>query len=506
MKHYNIWPEVVVFWGAGATNQLKMPSTAEQESFLTAILIENDYKKLKLSCVNEDETKDFIQQLKNDDRYSFRSLIKIAEMVPKQVINKERKLIIQDLFNIIDMQIQIQKGLQDKYGAFIELSEILKARDTLKVIIIFLLSIRYKELINSDEKNILMQYNGFCKAIGELMLEEGLLLQNEVSDFTDKKFYLESLAFISLNWDPLLLWQMFCANKELNDIEYNCIGKYCEPLKLFNDFSTFMTVRKIEKEAEDNNIWYPANETVISRLNEKNKRTSRKIRIGKFYFPHGSLAWRECPNCGKLSSYLGGDWKIDSVNLFPPNIGNNFGFSSKNKEEGQKTGIILCPFCSEKMEVKHTEIIMQSNFKLNYPPYIEEIQRDMKVAISKAKHLVFMGYSLPKDDLIYRSILSTKIKSDTVITIVLGYDKNAKDKFLDGKELEEYLKNAEDDIKSIYKFFKDLLSEKGKIRIYFKGIPNVFAGSNKIEIKERVKELFYPNNMFFENIEARKSL
>ena len=42
--------------------------------------------------------------------------------------------------------------------------------------------------------------------------------------------------------------------------------------------------------------------------------------------------------------------------------------------------------------VKNTPIVMQTNYKLNYPPFIEEIQRDMKIAISKAKHFVFMGY------------------------------------------------------------------------------------------------------------------
>ncbi|PTX16415.1 hypothetical protein SAMN04488598_10792 [Halanaerobium congolense] len=55
-------------------------------------------------------------------------------------------------------------------------------------------------------------------------------------------------------------------------------------------------------------------------------------------------------------------------------------------------------------------MIIQSSFKLNHSSFIEEIQRDMRVAIEVAKHILLFGYSLPEDDVIYRSLLAARKK------------------------------------------------------------------------------------------------
>ena len=51
---------------------------------------------------------------------------------------------------------------------------------------------------------------------------------------------------------------------------------------------------------------------------------------------------------------------------------------------------------------------MQSNFKSAPPPYIEEIQRDLRAVVQEADHIVFMGYSLPPDDVDYRAFFAAR--------------------------------------------------------------------------------------------------
>ena len=55
----------------------------------------------------------------------------------------------------------------------------------------------------------------------------------------------------------------------------------------------------------------------------------------------------------------------------------------------------------------HTQIVMQSNFKSAPPPFIEEIQRDPR-RLQEADHIVFMGYSLPPDDVDYRAFFAAR--------------------------------------------------------------------------------------------------
>lgn len=86
-------------------------------------------------------------------------------------------------------------------------------------------------------------------------------------------------------------------------------------MKLFHDLAHFMAVRKID--GDNPSHWFPMNETAVQRLNDPEHVTSRRVRVGKFYFPHGCHGFRECPNCGKLTFYLGSKWKLDSPDLFP---------------------------------------------------------------------------------------------------------------------------------------------------------------------------------------------
>ncbi|MBE1555394.1 hypothetical protein H4683_002499 [Filibacter limicola] len=99
----------------------------------------------------------------------------------------------------------------------------------------------------------------------------------------DRDFYLFSYAVISMNWDPIFLWLIFNAHKELNDECPPYIGDSPAPMKLFHDMAHFMAVRVIDGPTPE--AWFPMNETVVQRLNDPDHSTDRRIRIGKFYSP-----------------------------------------------------------------------------------------------------------------------------------------------------------------------------------------------------------------------------
>lgn len=528
VRNYNpIWPEVIVWWGAGASKSLNLLTTDDIAKQIT-ILAKEDSLKARIDDIysNEsDEIKEDLKRLLNffenpsdleedikiKQNYDWESLKKVINISPK--VNDY--VPIQELFNILDMSIQNRLGFTLPNGKLLEVNQLSAAREILKLLIIFLQSIQYKKLIK-DEKEKVNPYYEFARAISQLMIEEGLALKDE-APLNNRLFYLESLAFICLNWDPILLWMLFYSNREMNHSSGGSyIGENCEKLKLYHDLGYFHAVRKVNGKNQE--IWYPYNETLATRINKEKYPTGKKIRIGKFYFPHGCLGWRECPNCGKLTQYLGHEWSQYSKSLFPPSITNKFNFESKSVEEEEayenklNYGKIQCSYCGEMTSVKNTPIVMQTNYKLNYPPFIEEIQRDMKIAISKAKHFVFMGYSLPPDDIIYKSILATKASETEglTITLVVGYDEEADDKFYNEEEAEVYWNKLESDEKrgllgkSTYRQLKSIFRDDVKYRFYFKGIPNVFIGNANNTVKDRVKNLFYPDGLWGKIIQQRK--
>ena len=67
-----------------------------------------------------------------------------------------------------------------------------------------------------------------------------------------------------------------------------------------------------------------------------------------------------------------------------------------------------CVHCQTLTYAHHTQTLMQSNFKGPLPPFLEEIKRDLRVAVQNADHIVLMGYSLPQDDVDYRAFFAAR--------------------------------------------------------------------------------------------------
>lgn len=546
-KYKPIWPETIMFWGAGATASIGFKSTVQLGEFLLKLLESDDVlgflkkdiydlkiaKSLNNLCIILDsrktieklediiieeygDFKDDNDKIKKYNRikalrniYDCNSLKLIINICPGVI---ENKLSLQDLFNIIDMHITSGNGFYTKglnvEKHFLSLEDIIKAKSTLIMLITLIHSINYNDSLYNRQE-LLASYYDFGKCLSELMMEEGISLINKKFKTNSRKFYMCSYSVVSMNWDPILLWMIYNANRDYNNsASIPLIDTPKVPMKLFNDMGHFMAVRSID--SKDQEVWYPFNETVVQRINDPEHVTGKRVRIGKYYFPHGSSNWRECPNCGKLSMYLGNDWNKVSKSLFPPQLLPNlsFGFTPKSYEESKsvdnmENDLIQCPFCGTMIDLRHTPIVMQSNFKGNYPPYIESIQRDMRLSIEESRHIILMGYSLPPDDIIYRSMLSSRQNREyePYCSVVVGKNDNAPDKWLYGDELQEYMKKEEanNGFSSAVKSAMDVFG-RNRVRAYAKGIPAIFLSDGSVN-KEKIRELLYPKNIFPKGID-----
>ena len=270
----------------------------------------------------------------------------------------------------------------------------------------------------------------FAVALTRRMQRRGVALAGE--RFESSCFYLGDLSFVSMNYDPVGLWCQMIANRTLNKAPtVPHVGTPARKLEIYVDQAHFVAGPRVRPKPE---IWHSMNEPAIQRLNEAGQR----IRIMKFLLPHGCICWRECPNCGKLSNYLGDEWELTSHMLIPPPPLRAFDLKlerawNKKEREAWKNGQVdarACVHCGTLTHAHNTSTIWQSNFKARPPSFIEEIQRDLRVVLKKARHIVLLGYSLPPDDVGYRALLAAYREERpcepvrcTIVGKLEGYDR-----------------------------------------------------------------------------------
>jgi len=411
-----------------------------------------------------------------------------------------------DLFNLLDMHIPPGFGFRapSPHGVldpkkhtgeqFFDARRLVGAKNALLMILIASFYIDYQACISS-KRDLLQKYYDFVLLLGRRMQNEGLHLASE-SNLDRPKFYKGDVGFASLNYDPILLWLQFNTNRELNkSATVPHIGSPAVPLHLFHDFGHLIPARRIERPEADW-PWYPMNEGAVQRLNEQAVSDSR-VRLTKFLFPHGCLCWRECPDCGKLSAYHGDRWGLDSSSLFPPPPLQAFEgdesscpdwITGKEREQRElgRVDARACLHCGTLTYAHHTQAIMQSSFKPRPPSFIEEIQRDLRATAMQASHIIFMGYSLPVDDVTYRAFFSASRQrggtsghefQSVRCTVVDKDDDNHG--WYGPSELEMKIKNLPETHPA--KAARDIFDPK-YVRYYDGGIPNVFLDDGRASV------------------------
>ena len=122
--------------------------------------------------------------------------------------------------------------------------------------------------------------------------------------------------------------------------------------------------------------------------------------------------------------------------------------------------------------------MMQSSFKAAPPPFLEEIQREMRVVVQEANHIVLAGYSLPPDDVTYRAFFAARIRKDSgndedrtgpVRCSVIDKQEGCESRWLYPDELE-----GRRDLPDAVRHARDVFGARN-VRFFDAGIPDVFV-------------------------------
>ncbi len=537
----SFYPEKLVFWGAGATANLDMPTTAQLGSAIRK-LMENEAD----ACYEmiADELLHFLAivevPLEKSHRENPKSLAALHALFPQKTEREHQKVAMRyrqvydwealkaiaklvkgddlkfmaQLYDLLDGSIVQSSGISveiDGSGTLLYGERVWRARKLLDCLSILAYSSAYAKILEKEPEK-LSPYIRFVEDLAQLMEDEGIALYesfvskassiSEESFFASRAFYLFSYAIASMNYEPVFLWLLWNAHKKQN-ANPSCLGKNDRKLKLLNDHSLFFGIRNLEKGEPQNgdSIWFPCNEPVAKRSNS-HAYDPYVIRIGKFFYPHGNLNFRECPNCGKLNVSFGAEWKNESPTLFahgpfPDKLSKYYTPKESEKsafDEGFQDAQ-ECVFCGNLLHFENSAIVFQTSFKGRHAPFIEEIQRDMKIAVEKARHIVLLGYSLPEDDVIWRGVMASKNEGDKFCSVVCGH--KGEKRWLQGEELLRYQENYQD--KNGYgcdaiQHAMAIFGEKN-VRAYTGGIPEVWNGG-----MESVRELLYPQTFFHRDI------
>ena len=520
--------KTVVFWGAGATASLGIRTTREQSEFIRNLapldetsLDERVRKALRdnANTLWGDALRDMLTIL-GDGRsvakatevgdgeiaamqrhweptsgaevrqrilhlraaYDWPALKEIVKACPG--IRTEDKFKINDLFNIMDLHDQSGHGFHAD-NTFLTPQQVGSAKSALKMLLQAMFFIDW-HVACQDKKDQLALHYDFALTLGRRMQRAGIERSGEL--YESQEYYLGDVSFVSMNYDPIGLWCQTVANRDLNKSSaVPHIGNPARKLEVFLDPAHPVPGDRIGRDQKQR-IWHSMSEAVVQRLNE----AGHGIRITKFLLPHGLLCWRECPNCGKLSNYWGRSWKVDSPTLIPPPPLRAFAPQVDNanartckERKAWRTGEVdarECVHCGTLTYAHHTTTEMQSSLKGRPPAFIEEIQRELRVIVKNAKHIVLMGYSLPADDFVYRAFFAAH-RSDagsgdsgqvkcTVVDKVDGY--------------EGWFESGKLDVKAAclsstaLSAARDLFGSEN-VRFYGGGVPNVFLEGGSVQ-------------------------
>jgi hypothetical protein len=125
---------------------------------------------------------------------------------------------------------------------------------------------------------------------------------------------------------------------------------------------------------------------------------------------------------------------------------------------------------------------MQSSFKSPPPSFIEEIQRDMRAIVMHARHIVFMGYSLPADDVDYRALFAacshsqTRVANSVRCTIVDVHPARL------GWCTPDDLAKQDVPVPSVVNAASDLFGREN-VRYFGRGVPEVFLEEHGVSEK-----------------------
>lgn len=545
-------PETVLFVGAGATQQLSMPTTGEQAGFLwtfcdselTAEAVEEatahsgcfkgrgqclvDMLTLldggpsgdeppKFSCafrervfpgLSEAEVGAVVFRLRR--RYDWGAL-KLVAKAKKGNSNKKEPIAdyVQMVFTLIDACVRENRGFavydENNARVFLSVNRLQTARETLVLIENTMFACAWSNAVK-NKRGELEKYRAFFRSLAKAMQEEGGRFLDAGCRKNLPEFYQFSYSLLTTNFDPLFLWFIWTAHDKVNHEAEVRLDNPGRGLKLLMNFPNTVGMRRpIENDGERSNadIWFPCTDAAAQNVNNPKHGDDRIVRIGKYYAVHGMSNTRLCPMCGRLNLYVGDTWDEDSASLFPNGIVEGLAKGAaprtEKEREARKRGeydALSCHFCGELTHSYDNFMFMQTQLKNLPPSFIKETTDEALAGIAGAKHIVLLGYSMPLDDAIWGSLLTamSRRKKDERLycSVAATYDKDGPEGWLYGKTLDDYIEryaHSRDEYEKI-RAIENATAVFGKenVRAYVRGVPNVF-GSGTVE---DVRRLLYP--------------
>ena len=548
----NPHPEAIMFVGAGATQALAMPPTSEMAKFLwnicdeeplTVKTIESSAKCFKgygkiveimafvldggddgtgvIDLIDErwiqafpDVKKVDIEKLvKNLRRHYDWGALKLIAKAKKGSTSEKgaRGDYLQEVFTLMDVCIRDRRGFEvDANGTmvFLSLDRIKAAYETLTLLINTMFACAWRKLIETkDGQEKLKSYRRFFLSLTSLMQKEARTFEAQGCAFNKREFYQLSYSLVTTNFEPLFLWFIWMAHKEVNKGIGARLGNPGRMLKLLMNFPNSVGMRKPADDGEElsPDIWFPCTEAVAQNVNNPKYTDNRVFRLGKYFPVHGMSVTRHCPKCGRLNLYMGDTWDEDSKTLFPNGIIAPFKWGQEPRTEQERIAhnrgeydALECHFCGALTHSYDNFMFMQTQLKQHPPSFIREATDEALADITHAKHIVLLGYSMPLDDAIWGSLLSMMSRRQNgdrlYCSVVATYDPDGPKGWLYGKVLEDYLapKDKEVEDKEKVRAINNAITVFGKenVRAYVQGIPNVFGAGTESD----VVDLLYPYN------------
>ena len=281
-------------------------------------------------------------------------LEKEALLLPAYDIVKSVNVSLEDLFTIFD---SVASGRE--HFRLYSSKEMADLHNQLKLCIIFTLSFFIAD--NCDNTD----YKKFCEHL--------LQIRNQLTQKED------ALAVLTMNWDDILETTLSeLCNNHNKGLTKNQIKTY--PDLCFYDYSLSANPEHIPS-------------THIKAKGHKN------IKILKM---HGSLAWLECPKCGRIYT------------------------DYSNEIASEEFSDMKCPHCSDDSRPQEENPILRS--LIITPTFLKSLENlNLKniwhnafIDISEADEIVFIGYSFPDADFEMRCLLKKACKSTAKISVVLS--------------------------------------------------------------------------------------
>lgn len=422
--------------------------------------------------------------------------------------------LIRDVYTLIDLKIRDHQGITVKplpkkaHENFIETDRLPKARNCLILFTNILFANAWYGLSQGKNAETFQKYVSFMESVARLMQKEGGRFADKGYEFNAPEFYKFSNAIVSLNFETVFLWILFNAHRNVNRAGYY-LPKTAQKMELWLDFGAATKSRKISADACDrrsDKFSYSQDETSVFRGNECQSPGAPIGRIGSFFFAHGCCNWRECPACGRMMYYLGDKWGYRSKHINPPFPvplfdNNDFNRTEKEKAWEQKLRYdsLECISCGAETRACDAPMVMQTMIKGLPTSFLDEVQRESRVLLRKARHVVLFGYQLPPDDVLWQEVFAEAVRSRkdsenaAFCSVVVGC--KGEPCWISGDEMMAYAEAHRYEKEAAgygAKAIVNAVSIFGKehVRAYCGGIPQVFGDGGE----EGVKEILFPEH------------